>query len=186
MHTVIPSQADRVPSVNGSSPTGHCSNMKNSETIIICTAPRSSVLFDGKIPKLTGLDGNMWASRLLTLHVQGVFASVNFDFSGTAGYAGVDRVEVVIFNCSQWEMNVTQINLIIPSMLTSLNSGATINSSTPMSTSCDSLVTVNIPCRNPHCAETLLGLQFLSPSSNPVYIAPVPQALSLQYLYQTL
>ena len=40
--------------VNGSSATGHCSNYANGA----CNDPASSVLFDGHIPTLTGLDGD--------------------------------------------------------------------------------------------------------------------------------
>ena len=35
-----------------------------------CEASTSSVLFDGNIPTLTGLDGDMWASQLLTLQIR--------------------------------------------------------------------------------------------------------------------
>ncbi len=48
-----------------SSATGHCSDVSDSGRV--CNTPRSSVLFDG-IPTLTGLDGNMWATQLLTLN----------------------------------------------------------------------------------------------------------------------
>ena len=50
--------------------TGNCSDFVPGPTIgglSRCDAPDSSVLFDGNIPTLTGLDGDMWASQLLTL-----------------------------------------------------------------------------------------------------------------------
>ena len=50
-------------SVNGSSATGNSSNYTSGA----CNDPASSVLFDGHIPTLTGLDGDMWASQLLTI-----------------------------------------------------------------------------------------------------------------------
>ena len=46
--------------MNGSSATGNCSNYANGA----CNDP---VLFDGHIPTLTGLDGDTWASQLLTI-----------------------------------------------------------------------------------------------------------------------
>ena len=61
-------------SVNGSLPNGNCSNVTsdigaNFRDQSRCEAPTSSVLFDGRIPILTGLDGDMWASQLLTLQL---------------------------------------------------------------------------------------------------------------------
>ena len=58
-------------SINGSSVTGNCSSVTTFSSrhngLSRCDVPTSSVLFDGNIPALTGLDGDMWASRLLTL-----------------------------------------------------------------------------------------------------------------------
>ena len=64
-------------SVNGSSATGNCSNYASGA----CNDPASSVLFDGHIPTLTGLDGDMWASQLLTTQGSGVL--ILFDFTDT-------------------------------------------------------------------------------------------------------
>ena len=89
-------------SESGSSETGHCSNVSDSGRV--CNAPRSSVLFDG-IPTLTGLEGDMWASELLTLNTSTSSASITFDFTnptdrnGPTNYAGVSVIEVVMFNC---------------------------------------------------------------------------------------
>ena len=55
--------------MNGSSATGHCSNYANG----VCNDPASSVLFDGHIPTLTGLDGDTWASQLLTIQESSVY-----------------------------------------------------------------------------------------------------------------
>ena len=104
---------------NGSSPTGHCNDTTNVQRIgrrrlqANCSQPTSSVLFDGVIPTLTELDGNMWASRLLTMRAR-PFAAINFDFVGVAGYAGVGRVEIVTFNCPQWGIGVGNITLHYP------------------------------------------------------------------------
>ena len=52
-------------SVNGSSATGHCSNVNSAdhEGISTCADPTSSVLFDGVVPTLTGLDGDMCTGK---------------------------------------------------------------------------------------------------------------------------
>ena len=62
----------------------------------VCNAPRSSVLFDG-IPTLTGLEGDMWSSQLLTLNTSTSSASTTFDSTnstnsrnGQSNFAGVE------------------------------------------------------------------------------------------------
>ena len=42
--------------MNGSSSTGNCSNVSMASTMTTCLQPTSSVLFDGHVPTLTGLD----------------------------------------------------------------------------------------------------------------------------------
>ena len=70
----------------------------------LCKAPRTSVLFDG-IPTLTGLDGDIWARQLLTLNLSTSSASIKFNFTtatdniGLTHYAGLETIEVVMFNC---------------------------------------------------------------------------------------
>ncbi len=88
-------------SVNGSSEDGNCSLI-----VTICNEPTTSVLQDGIIPTLTGLDGDMWASQLLTISST---TNITFDFQATQGYAGVERVEVVMFNCPEWGISVDSI-----------------------------------------------------------------------------
>ena len=96
-------------SVNGSSATGNCSiaNYANGT----CNDPASSVLFDGHIPTLTGLDGDMWASQLLTIQESNVL--ILFDFTDTPNYTGVEAVEVVAFSCLEWEITARDINLAV-------------------------------------------------------------------------
>ena len=143
-------------SVNGSSPTGNCSNVSIDDTMITCLQPTSSVLFDGRVPTLTELDGDMWASQLLTINTTRSLTVVIFDFTDTPGYFGIRRVEVVMFNCPQWGITSTTITL----------TGATARSqlfnpfaSTSVSslTSCESLVRV---CLSIHITRPLIGLQF--------------------------
>ena len=165
-------------SVNGSSPAGHCSNSSNEVTfgsyIVTCTAPSSSVVFDGNIPTLTELNGSMWASQLLTLTILvEQEAHLNFDFSGTAGYRGVNRIEVVMFNCPQWGIAADTITVYRPTKF--INTGGTVvlSNVTYTITSCDSLVRVCISC--PLCLnETVLGLAFVIPhGSNWTHIAEI-------------
>ncbi len=90
-------------SENGSSATGHCCNVSDSGRV--CNTPRSSVLFDGVTPTLTGLDGDMWATQLLTLNTSTSSASITFDFNtafdtnGVTTYKRVELIEIVMFNC---------------------------------------------------------------------------------------
>ena len=45
----------------------------------------------------------MWASQLLTMRTVASSTEITFDFTDTVG---VERVEVVMFNCPQWGIGV--------------------------------------------------------------------------------
>ena len=95
--------------VNGSSATGNCSNYASG----ICYDPASSVLFDGHIPTLTGLDGDMWASQLLTFIIEPLLSfTITFNFTATPNYDGVKAVEVVAFTCPELGIAAREIDLI--------------------------------------------------------------------------
>ena len=95
--------------MNGSSINGSCSNLTMSGTL--CNDPRNSVLFDGVIPTLTGLDGNLWARQLLTFRGSRDFPPrITFYFSST--YLPVRAVEVVVFNCPSKEIGTNGIDII--------------------------------------------------------------------------
>ena len=98
-------------SVNGSSITGRCSNVTNSGGTLNCTDPASSVLFDGHIPMLTGLDGDMWASQLLTLRPTAATTEITFNFHNTPDTTV--SVEVVMVNCPQWGIGVDYIAICV-------------------------------------------------------------------------
>ena len=119
--------------VNGSSATGHCSSVSHGVVRSTCTDPTSSVLFDDVIPTLTGLDGDMWASQLLTLPRP--MPSINIDIT-----TPISRVEVIMFNCPEWRISVQSISL-------RGNDGIVIGSSGDLNsiTSCDSLVRLCVP-----------------------------------------
>ena len=177
IHAVIPSSyitidADTV-SVSGSSATGHCSSVNRSVSRLTCTDPTSSVLFDGVIPTLTGLDGDMWASQLLTLQTTAgtrTRAIVLFDFTDTAGYVGLSgRLEVVMFNCLEKGISASTIRV-------STSSSPSVNP-TPLMvvnigiTSCDSLVRV---CTQIPTTQPSITLEFvIGATSDMVYLAEV-------------
>ena len=109
-HVVFPGTYSVYPaaiSERGSSATGHCSNVSDSGRV--CNTPRSSVLFDG-IPTLTGLDGDMWATQLLTLNTS-TSTSITFNFNEIANYVGVGTIEVVMFSCSMRGIGANSISI---------------------------------------------------------------------------
>jgi len=144
LSTVIPASyiysTAEVESVNGSSATGHCSNVTNSTST--CENPASSVLFDEKIPTLTGLDGDMWASQLLTARPASGTTEISFDFSNHPNFI-VRRVEVVIFNCPQINQMTAVQRIELHEGLSSFSS--LISATNPNTTSSDSLVRVCLP-----------------------------------------
>ena len=136
-------------SVNGSSSTGNCASENNP---VICRHPTSSVLFDdpGGMPILTGLDNDMWASQLLTIQPtdRATFVDITFYFQETPG-TSVERVEVVMFNCPQWEIGAQTIQVLDVQ-----------DASIVAPTSCDSLVRV---CLSLSSTTTRYTLRFHSP-----------------------
>ena len=157
--------------VNGSSSTGRCSNFIHSTFRQNCLTPTSSVLFDGNVPTLTELDGDMWASQLLTINTTTNTAEITFDFTNTPDYTGVERVEAVMFNCPEWGISVRNIAFFSASSIS--GTGRFLTSIFPTTTSCDSLVRVCIS-HNVSSIRSLLTLVFTLPStSNLVHLAEV-------------
>ena len=157
--------------VNGSSSTGRCSSFITSNSRHHCLTPTSSVLFDGNVPTLTGLDGDMWASQLLTINTTANTAEINFDLTLTPDYTGVGRVEVVMFNCPEWGILVRLIQIF--SATSTSGSRRFQTSISPATTSCDSLVRV---CISQYVSSTrpVLTLVFTLPStSNWLHLAEV-------------
>ena len=153
--------------MSGSSATGHCSSVGSTEGISNCTDPTSSVLFDGVIPTLTGLDGGMWASQLLTLQTTTTRTFVLFDFTDTPAVSG--RLEVVMFNCPNMGISASTIRV----STSSSPSGSTI----PLIavnigiTSCDSLVRVCTPIST---VQPSITLEFVfGVTSDMAYLAEV-------------
>ena len=158
-------------SVRESSATGHCSSVSSTGVISTCTDPTSSVLFDGVIPTLTGLDGDMWASQLLTLQTTGTRARVLFDFTGKSDYNGAisGRLEMVMFNCPEMGISAATIS-ISTSASPSVNPAPLMVANVGI-TSCDSLVRVCIPIAT---VQPSISLDFvISVTSDMVYLAEV-------------
>ena len=156
--------------MSGSSVTGHCSNVNSNGVISTCTDPTSSVLFDGVIPTLTGLDGDMWASQLLTLQrTTNTRATVLFDFTDTPDYVGLDgRLEVVMFNCPEKGISASTITVSTssspseqPKLIMVENIG---------NTSCDSLMRVCTPIDT---IQPSITLDFVHANSDMMYLAEV-------------
>ncbi len=114
----------------------------------------------------------MWASQLLTINTDSHTTSITFDFEATAGYVGVERVEVVMFNCPEWGISVDSITLYGSTIVTSIGNALAVI--IPTITSCDSLVSVCILSRSVNSTLTALTLIFdLSPASTWVHLAEV-------------
>ena len=121
-------------SVNGSS--RYCTDNFATVSRYMCPNPRTSVLF-GVIPTITGLDGDQWANQLFT--PKGPTIEITFDFTGVSDYTGVEKIEVLMFNCPQLRIGLDSISVLDSSTL--LGSKHPIGSITSTATaSCDSLV----------------------------------------------
>ncbi len=81
-----------------SSENGSCSNTTvNIDGSQVCSTPRSSVLFDGVIPSLTGRNNNTcWASQLLVLNLS---TTITFEFSDPS--SGITALGIAMLNCPQ-------------------------------------------------------------------------------------
>ena len=150
-------------STNGSNTYGQCS------TIIpfpfTCTNPASSVLFDEHVPTLTELRSPNWASEILTLQTASSYSEIEFSFSANPG---VERVEVVMFNCPQWGIGAQSIT-VLETTLTGRR--AIMGTASSLQISCESLVTVCLPVIS--SSQTLTLQFFLQPGSNWVHLAEV-------------
>ena len=158
---------------NGSSPHGHCSR-HSAEPYGIeasyesCRTPSTSVLFDGYIPAtLPGLhEGHAWAFELLTLQP----SSLRDAFSYATNYPDYDgvpitfkfssalrmgEVEVVLFNCPEWDISITSLALYGVSGVYAISGLEIVGYTSVSNSSCDRLTTV-------HLDATLSDQQFSS------------------------
>ena len=164
--------SSEIVSVNGSTQDGHCNGATFvSPGMVECPIPRTnSFLYDGVIPTLTELDGSEWASGLLTLNTSAASTRITFNFPNTPAYGGVESVRVVMFNCPQWGIGTSSINILgTGGSSTDIVIGGNIPA---MLTSCDSLV--SMCTTNISATLRIISLQFnLADNSDLVYIAEV-------------
>ena len=141
-----------------------------------CNYPPSSVLFDGNIPTLTGLDGDTWASELLTLYKTDDTTKISLDFTDTPGYAGLGGMELAMFNCPEWGIAVENIELWGAETSRSFRIREVLASKkTSNVSSCDSLVRVCLTISPRSSQEPFFSLQFKngSPGMNWTYLAEI-------------
>ena len=156
--------------MNGSSATGNCSDITtgigNELRLSRCGAPTSSVLFDGKIPTLTGLDGDTWASQLLTLQTtNGARKEIIFDFTGSNPELRAKRVELMVFNCPDWGIPASTIRLSAAPAISPVQTFTV-----PTIISCDSLVRI---CISQNIVLPVIALEFVHPDSTWTHLAEV-------------
>ena len=159
-----------VQAANGSSATGHCSDVTpNIDSSSTCSPPASSVLFDGVIPTLTALDGNTWARQLMILQ-RPSFGRSSFSMGLSFANAWIRRVEVVLFNCPQWGIAVNRISIGFLYLGNSYYTDYAYGSPTVFS--CDSLIKICIPLEI-SSAPTKIRLNFDTYYNYKVHLAEV-------------
>ena len=158
---------------NGSSENGNCSSLfvRALGYGQGCDTPHTSVLFDGIIPSLTGINNNMcWAQQLLTL-TRGT--AILFDFTTTTNvngqvvsYNGIGAIEIVMFNCPSRSIGADAIIFQDPSSGISI-----LTIALNRLTSCDHLVR---SCISPSNAinNNMIAMFFISPQDF-IYLAEV-------------
>lgn len=95
---------------NGSSDTGQCSrvsNINNENEVSSCDEPATSVLFDGRTPALSSLEGNTWATQFMIMQA-------SFDQSFELWFVItnlnlVKRAEIIALHCPEWGSQVSKI-----------------------------------------------------------------------------
>ena len=165
-----------IATVNGSSPV-NCGTIFDSDLdTLLCDHPNTSVLFDGNVPTLAGLDGDKWASQLLTIWTNGISThQIICQLGRPADFGGVNTVEIVLFNCPEWGISVQTISVLLGQIRLDPPPGGSsyhdvINKNITL-TSCSSLVRVCVPVNT---LLTLIALQFLpTPDSHWVHLAEV-------------
>ena len=157
---VVPSRyLFRGQSVNGSSATGHCSNFTTNDNVTTCTQPTTSVLLDGNIPQLTGLDGDTWASQLLTVQeTNPAGTDIIFDFTTTPNFLRVKEMRLAMFNCPEWGIAVQTVGILTGSSIS--ENGSLSGVFNPPNTSCDSLVSM---CLSQSTTDPVITLKFFPP-----------------------
>ena len=141
--------------VNGSSETGRCEDPWQLLGIVSCSHPETSILFDGNIPTLAGLDGNSWADQLLTLNTSNIALLEEKDTSIQLSLPNVQRLrlEVVLFNCPEWGIATSRITIQTSQLFHQDYYQSKVID--PTLNSCDSLVRVCMPIDTENTQGTL-------------------------------
>lgn len=116
------------------------------------------VIFDGDLPRLSDLGGDLWASDFLTLSAPSV-AALNMDLGGSSVYDSISKIELIMFNCPWWGIGIESITLYITLRLDVVG-GTNLVRVNPTIASCNSLVKICIPCTRCDSTERNLGLEF--------------------------
>ena len=141
--------------VNGSSETGHCEDAWQLLGVVSCGHPETSVLFDGNIPTLTGLDWDSWADQLLTLNTSNIalledkYTNIQLTLPSVQRL----RLEVVLFNCPEWGIATSRITIQTSQVF--LQDYYKSKVMDPTLNSCDSLVRVCLHIDTKHVSGTL-------------------------------
>lgn len=119
--------------MNGSS-TGNCNTSLCFERI--------HFLADGLVPRLHGLDGNLWASQLLTLQTRARALNITLIFNTSSVYVREHKIEVVMFNCPQWGISAQTLRLLNSAPTSQSGTLLSVHNLDPTLVSCHSLVRV--------------------------------------------
>ena len=159
--------------VNGSFNPANCNETDSTQTPFLyqCNCGiESCAILDQTVPyTLTELDGDMWASQLLTLQTTAAIVDINFDFGDNEDFDGLMRAEIVMFNCPQWRIGAQAIGMLVEG---EMDVGLAYFEVDPTIASCDSLVRVCTPVTT---TSPVLTLRFLlnSSASDWVHLAGV-------------
>ena len=129
----------------------------------MCSDPTGSSLFDGVIPELTGLTGDMWAEHLVTLSPLNSDIRLQFEFrQGTNAQemSRIESIEIVMINCTSIRIGATTITV-----WELQTSGLQFVASSSNYYSCDGLVRVCIDLSHPISPQNLYvmfdGMQYV-------------------------
>ena len=116
-------------------------------------------LIDERIPTLTGLEGNFWAGRLLTVPrdiIETGSIQMVVDFRDEPDYQGQQVIEFVMFNCLDWGIGARSIRIYAGSDLFTRHDEL-FTDFTVTTESCDHLVHL---CVYTHTNFPVLNIEF--------------------------
>lgn len=116
-----------------------------------CSEPLSSVIFDHAIFNLStaNLSGNVWAEYLFTVGTdRGETTTIEFDFSDTLDYNGVQSISVWFYNNPSWRISVDTIRIFTATgldVIRELNAAFQVSAVTSNDTLVQACLEVSIP-----------------------------------------